>query len=102
LYDGSLQEPMSEQALMGPKMMKRPASILVCTLALALTPALAIAQERLVDGAGGALAGVLVGGPIGAVAGGVIGYAAGPNIARGMGLKGHRRYHRVHHVTNQR
>ncbi|MGO9132841.1 MAG: hypothetical protein ACLP8A_02170 [Methylovirgula sp.] len=60
------------------------------------------AQERLVDGAGGALAGVIVAGPIGAVAGGVIGFAGGPDIARGLGLKGHRHYHRVRHVTQRR
>ena len=76
-------------------------SILLCALAVVLVPISVNAQERLVDGAGGALAGVLVAGPIGAVAGGVIGYAAGPNIARGMGLKGHRHYHRAHHVKHQ-
>ena len=75
--------------------------IFLCALAMTLVPIGAQAQERLVDGAGGALAGVLVAGPIGAVAGGVIGYAAGPNIARGMGLKGHRRYRRAHHVRHQ-
>ena len=75
--------------------------ILLCAFAVTLVPIAAQAQERLVDGAGGALAGVLVAGPIGAIAGGVIGYAAGPNIARGMGLKGHRRHRRAHHVTHQ-
>ncbi len=73
--------------------------LLLCAFAVTLVPIRANAQERLVDGAGGALAGVLVAGPIGAVAGGIIGFAAGPNIARGMGLKGHRHYHRAHHVT---
>ncbi len=67
-----------------------------------LLPIHAQAQERLVDGAGGALAGVLVAGPIGAVAGGIIGYAAGPNIARGMGLKGHKVRHQRHHRTYRR
>jgi hypothetical protein len=60
----------------------------------------AAAQERIVDGAGGALAGVLVAGPVGAVAGGIIGFAAGPNIARGMGLKHHRHYHHIRHVKH--
>jgi hypothetical protein len=78
--------------------------ILICAGAVMLVPIQAQAQERLVDGAGGALAGVLVAGPIGAVAGGIIGYAAGPNIAHGMGLKGHKAHHRRHHraTTPQR
>jgi len=57
------------------------------------------ANERLVDGALGAMAGAVVGGPIGLVAGGVIGAAAGPavtsswrqNAARHT--NGHRRRH---------
>lgn len=76
--------------------------VLLCALAVMVVPIRANAQERLVDGAGGALAGVLVAGPIGAIAGGIIGYSAGPNIAQGMGLKGHhRRRRRAHHVTRQ-
>jgi hypothetical protein len=59
-------------------------------------PSLASAQERLGDGAMGALAGALVGGPVGLVAGGVVGYTAGPAIASSWGLKHrhhrHRRY----------
>ena len=47
------------------------------------------------DGAMGALAGVLVGGPIGLVAGGVVGYTTGPAIASSWGLKGHRHYRHV-------
>ena len=43
------------------------------------------AQERLGDGALGALAGGLVGGPVGLVADGVIGYTAGPAIAFELG-----------------
>lgn len=53
----------------------------------------AVAQERLTDGAIGAVAGVVVAGPVGAVAGGVIGYTAGPNIAHAMGLRHPRYYH---------
>lgn len=84
--------------------MTKIAPLFLCALA-ALAIGLAIpiqaqAQERVVDGAGGALAGVLVAGPIGAVAGGVIGFAAGPDIARGMGLKGHRHHHHIHHATH--
>jgi len=71
--------------------------LLLCICAVALVPAAAQAQERLVDGAGGALAGALVAGPVGLVAGGVIGYAGGPNIARSMGLKGHKHHHHHHH-----
>jgi hypothetical protein len=57
----------------------------------------AVAQERLADGAMGAVAGVLVGGPVGAVAGGVIGYTAGPNIAHAIGLRHHRYHHYASH-----
>ncbi|MGQ0446653.1 MAG: hypothetical protein ACT4O2_16425 [Beijerinckiaceae bacterium] len=60
-------------------------------------PSFAHAQERLGDGAMGALAGALVGGPIGLVAGGVVGYTAGPAIASSWGLKGHRHYRHAHH-----
>jgi hypothetical protein len=82
--------------------MRKISLILVATLAVALAPAAGAAQERLVDGAGGALAGVIVAGPIGAIAGGIIGWGAGPNIARGMGLKGHRYYRRTHHAAAQK
>jgi hypothetical protein len=64
---------------------------------LSILPSLANAQERLGDGAMGALAGALVGGPVGLVAGGVVGYTAGPSIASSWGLKGHRHYHRAHY-----
>ncbi|HEX3496575.1 MAG TPA: hypothetical protein VHT02_05290 [Methylocella sp.] len=60
-------------------------------------PSFANAQERLGDGAVGALAGALVGGPIGLVAGGVVGYTAGPGIASSWGLKGHRHYRHAHY-----
>ena len=59
----------------------------IVTAGLCVAPTIAGAQERLGDGAMGAIAGAIVGGPIGAVAGGVVGYTAGPHIARGMGLK---------------
>jgi hypothetical protein len=75
----------------------RAAGLILCVLAIALVPMEVKAQERAVDGAGGALAGVLVAGPIGALAGGVIGVVSGPDIARGMGLKGRHHYHRVHY-----
>jgi hypothetical protein len=71
------------------------AAIFAAGIAFASTGA--VAQERLTDGAMGAVAGVLVGGPVGAVAGGVIGYTAGPNIAHAMGL----RHHRYHHYANR-
>ncbi len=61
-----------------------------------LLPSLAKAQERLGDGAMGALAGALVGGPVGLVAGGVVGYTAGPSIASSWGLK-HRHYRHAHY-----
>ena len=71
----------------------------VATIAagIAFTPMGAVAGERLTDGAMGAGAGLLVGGPIGAVAGGVIGYTAGPNIANAMGI----RHHRYRHYANR-
>ena len=70
---------------------------MLCAMgAIALIPAEVQAQERVVDSAGGALAGATVAGPVGLVAGGVIGYAGGPDIARGLGLKGHRHYHHHH------
>jgi hypothetical protein len=58
------------------------------------------AQERLIDGALGAGAGALVGGPVGAVAGGAIGYSAGPHISRGM--RGGRHHYRHRHYRRHR
>lgn len=55
----------------------------------------AYAQERLGDGALGALAGAVVAGPVGLVAGGIVGYTAGPAIASSWGLKGHKRHNRA-------
>jgi hypothetical protein len=71
--------------------------IIAAIAAMAVVPSVANAQERLGDGAMGALAGALVGGPIGLVAGGVVGYTAGPSIASSWGLKGHRHRHYAHH-----
>jgi hypothetical protein len=67
--------------------------------AIAVTPTVVGAQERLGDGAMGAAAGALVFGPVGAVAGGLVGYTAGPDIARSWGLKRH--HHRHHHYAAQ-
>jgi hypothetical protein len=64
---------------------------------ISFLPSVANAQERLGDGAMGALAGALVGGPVGLVAGGVVGYSAGPSIASSWGLRGHRHYRHVHY-----
>jgi hypothetical protein len=52
---------------------------------ISFLPSVANAQERLGDGAMGALAGAVVGGPVGLVAGGVVGYTAGPSIASSWG-----------------
>jgi hypothetical protein len=78
--------------------MKNAFSILIALVGLCCAPAFAIAQERLGDGAMGAVAGALVGGPVGLVAGGVIGYTAGPGIAGSWGLRHHRhgRRHYAH------
>jgi hypothetical protein len=69
--------------------------IMAAIAGISLLPTVANAQERLGDGAMGALAGALVGGPIGLVAGGVVGYSAGPAIASSWGLKRHRHYRHV-------
>jgi hypothetical protein len=67
------------------------AGLAVLSLAMLALPPLAQAQERLGDGALGALAGALVAGPVGLVVGAGVGYAAGPQISRGF--SGSRRYH---------
>jgi hypothetical protein len=64
-------------------------------LGLSLSAASAYADSRLIDGAMGAGAGALVGGPVGAVAGGAIGYTAGPRISHSM--RGHHYYHHHYH-----
>lgn len=56
----------------------------------AVTSTPADAGERVFDGALGAVSGGIVFGPVGLVAGGITGAVAGPGIARGLGLKGHR------------
>jgi len=71
-------------------------SILAVIAGLSFLPSIAKAQERLGDGAMGALAGALVGGPVGLVAGGVVGYTAGPSIASSWGLR-HRHYRHAHY-----
>jgi hypothetical protein len=71
--------------------------IMAAIAGISFLPSVANAQERLGDGAMGALAGALVGGPIGLVAGGVVGYSAGPAIASSWGLRGHRHYRHVHY-----
>jgi hypothetical protein len=71
--------------------------ILTAIAGLSCLPSVVNAQERLGDGAMGALAGALVGGPVGLVAGGVVGYTAGPAIASSWGLKRHPHYRRVHY-----
>jgi len=71
--------------------------IVAAIAGISLLPSAANAQERLGDGAMGALAGALVGGPVGLVAGGVVGYTAGPSIASSWGLRGHRHYRHVHY-----
>jgi hypothetical protein len=78
-------------------MIKNHFGAIAIVTALFLAPSLANAQERLGDGAMGALAGALVGGPIGLVAGGVVGYTAGPSIASSWGLKKHRHYSHAHY-----
>lgn len=69
--------------------------IACAAVAVALFPFTVQAGERLLDGGLGAASGGIVFGWPGAVAGGVVGYVKGPDIARALGLKGHR-YHRRH------
>lgn len=71
--------------------------IMAVITGLSVLPCVAKAQERLGDGAMGALAGALVGGPVGLVAGGVVGYTAGPSVASSWGLKSHRHYRHIHY-----
>jgi hypothetical protein len=73
--------------------MKTLLAVATIAVAIAFAPMGAVAQERLGDGAMGAGAGLLVGGPVGAVVGGVIGYTAGPNIANAMGVRHHHYRH---------
>jgi hypothetical protein len=72
--------------------MKRIVTVAFVAAAL-LAPAAANAGERVLDGALGGVSGAIVFGPVGLVAGGLTGYVAGPSIARGLGLKGHRRHY---------
>ena len=76
--------------------MKKWLLIMTVAAGLSFLPSFAHAQERLGDGAMGALAGALVGGPVGLVAGGVVGYTAGPAIASSWGLRGHRPHRHAH------
>ncbi len=71
-------------------------------LAACLLSAPSIAQERLGDGAMGALAGAVVLGPVGLLAGGLIGYTAGPGIADSWGIRHHRHYKRHARYTPRR
>jgi hypothetical protein len=82
--------------------MKNLLAVGLVTVGIALSPITAVAQERLGDGAMGAVAGAIVGGPIGAVAGGLVGYTAGPNIARGLGIRHHYRHYHHHYANRDR
>jgi hypothetical protein len=62
-------------------------SLAILTIAMALVPFGASAEERVGDAALGALAGAVVLGPIGLVAGAAVGYTAGPSIADSWGLR---------------
>ncbi len=63
--------------------------LIMATIAgISFLPFAANAQERLGDGAMGALAGALASGPVGPVAGGVAGYTAGQASHRAGASKG--------------
>jgi hypothetical protein len=93
----SVQDAMVRHGLRGSIGMMKKVLVAAAIAGLSFLPTLAYAQERLGDGAMGALAGALVGGPVGLVAGGVVGYTAGPSIASSWGLKGHRHHRYAHH-----
>ncbi|MBO0753592.1 MAG: hypothetical protein J2P53_15845 [Bradyrhizobiaceae bacterium] len=65
-------------------------AFVAAALLLGQVPANAGEGERAVDGALGGVSGAIVFGPAGLVAGALTGIVAGPGIARGIGLKGHR------------
>lgn len=67
--------------------------------AVVTVPTALAAQERVVDGALGAVAGAVVAGPVGLVAGAVVGTTAGPSIASSWGLRHH--HHHVHYARAQ-
>ena len=71
--------------------MKTLAALVVLAASMTFVPS-AEAGERVGDAALGAVAGVVVAGPVGLVAGGVIGYTAGPGIASEWGVRRHRHY----------
>ena len=80
--------------------MNKSLAIMVAVAGLSCATISAHAQERLGDGAMGALAGAVVAGPVGLVAGGIVGYTAGPAIASSWGMRGHRHYRRAHYRTH--
>jgi len=70
------------------------AAAIACLL-VATTPALA--DDRLLDGALGGVAGAVVLGPVGLVGGALLGATAGPGISSSWGLDHGRRSHRRRH-----
>jgi hypothetical protein len=77
--------------------MKHAVAAVALAAGVALTPATASAGERAGNTALGAVAGLVVFGPIGAVAGAAVGYTAGKGIARDWGLDHSRPPRKVRH-----
>ena len=73
----------------------------IVVVSILSAPGIAAAQERVGDGALGAVAGAVVAGPFGALAGGLVGVSVGPDIARSWGLHHHRRYREARRSTHQ-
>lgn len=75
--------------------------VVIVGVSILAAPGTAAAQERVGDGALGAVAGAVVAGPFGALAGGLVGVSVGPDIARSWGFHHHRRYREARRTTHQ-
>jgi hypothetical protein len=75
--------------------------VAMIAVGVVVAPGIAAAQERLGDGALGAVAGAVVAGPIGALAGGLVGVSVGPNIAHAWGFHHRHRYREARRSTRQ-
>jgi hypothetical protein len=84
----------------GAFVMRAVVGVAIVVVGILAAPSNVAAQERLGDGAMGAVAGAIVAGPFGALAGGLVGVSVGPAIARSWGLHHHRRYREARRATH--